>query len=227
MFATKGERAVYEADDLRAYLEAHYEPPVLCADEPAGVFAAGASAPADAPAPMDVPTWDDAPVSPSYSAAAAPAFEPCCPPCAAAPAPAPVPCHSSRAAAPRSCPAALDELLDDLDEGFSPTLLHLIDERGMTDAQAYRRANVSRQLFSKIRKDPGYRPAKQTVLAFAVALGLTPDGARDLLERAGFALSRSSRSDVIVEYFLTRGENDVMVVNQALYDYGEPLLGSA
>lgn len=120
----------------------------------------------------------------------------------------------------------LGELLGNLDASFSQTLLRLIDERGMTDAQAYRRANVSRQLFSKIRNDPAYRPSKQTVLAFAVALGLTLPETSDLLGRAGFALSHASASDVIVEYFIGQGCHDLFLINEALFAFDQPLLGA-
>lgn len=120
----------------------------------------------------------------------------------------------------------LDKLLGNLDASFSQTLLRLIDERGMTDAQAYRRANVSRQLFSKIRNDPAYRPSKQTVLAFAVALGLTLPETSDLLGRAGFALSHASASDVIVEYFIGQGCHDLFLINEALFAFDQPLLGA-
>ena len=118
----------------------------------------------------------------------------------------------------------LADLLDSLDAPFSTTLLALIDERGMTDAQVYKRANMSRQLFSKIRSDADYRPTKKTVLALAVALGLNLDETTTLLGRAGFALSTSSKSDVIVEYFITRGNYDIFEINEALYAFDQPIL---
>lgn len=126
------------------------------------------------------------------------------------------------AAAPRE----LDELLDDLDASFSETLLALIDERGLTDAQVYHRANLSRQLFSKIRGNRAYRPTKATAVALAVALELDLDQTQDLLGRAGLALSRSSRFDVIVRFFLERGIHDVFRMNEVLFAYDQPLLGS-
>ena len=101
-----------------------------------------------------------------------------------------------------------------------------LTERGMTDAQAYRKANVSRQLFSKIRGDRAYRPSKQTVLAFAVALELTLPETNDLLARAGFALSHASASDVIVEYFIGRGCHDLFLINEALFAFDQALLGA-
>lgn len=118
----------------------------------------------------------------------------------------------------------LKGFLDSLDAPFSSTLLALIDERGMTDAQVYKRANMSRQLFSKIRSDAAYRPTKKTALALAVALELSLDETNDLLSRAGFTLSHSSKADVIVEYFITRNKFDIFEINEALYAFDQPLL---
>lgn len=135
------------------------------------------------------------------------------------PAPAPAP----------GGPAAPDELaerLAHLDAPFSDALLALIDECGLTDAQVYRRANLSRQLFSKIRSKPDYRPSKPTAVALALALGLTLPQTQELLAHAGLTLSRSSKFDVIVEFYLARGVHDVMTVNEALFAFDQPLLGS-
>lgn len=114
--------------------------------------------------------------------------------------------------------------LDQLDEPFSTTLLELIDRKGMTDVQVYKRAHMSRQLFSRIRSDADYRPAKKTVLALAIALKLSLDETRILLERAGFALSHASKRDVIVEFFIRNGNYDLFAVNEALYEFDQPLL---
>ncbi len=119
----------------------------------------------------------------------------------------------------------LRRLLSNLDESFSTTLLRMIDKRGLKDSDVYKRANMSRQHFSKIRSNPAYQPKKQTVLALAVALELPLDQTRLLLERAGFALTHADKRDVIVEYFIREGIYDIYEINLALYAYDLPLLG--
>ena len=141
----------------------------------------------------------------------------------AAPAPAP------RKAAPKAASpfaSALEDRLKKLDEGFPQMLMRLIDEKGMKDSVCYRKANVDRKLFNKIKNTPGYTPKKSTVMAFCVALELDMRSCRELLSRAGYALSRSSIFDVIVEYYIGKGIYDVDVINQALFAYDQPLLGS-
>ena len=119
-----------------------------------------------------------------------------------------------------------DELLRRTDESFSDALFRLIDERGITDVQCYRKANVDRKLFSKIRSNPAYRPSKPTVCAFALALELPLPEARKLIEKAGFSLTRSSRFDIIVEFFLKKQFYDILQINEVLFEYDLPLLGS-
>ena len=121
-------------------------------------------------------------------------------------------------------PSSLDARLRMLDESFQQMLLRKIDERGMTDAECYKRARVDRKLFSKIRNDRQYRPSKPTAILFALALNLPVDEAREMLEKAGFAFSPSSVFDVIVEYYISRGVYDVDEINDALWSFDQPLL---
>lgn len=118
-----------------------------------------------------------------------------------------------------------DQLLRQTDEGFSGMLLRKIDERGMTDAQCYKKANVDRKLFSKIRSHPDYRPSKPTVFAFAVALELSLEETTEMLNKAGFALSHSSKFDIILEYFIQARNFNVFEINEVLFHYDMPLLG--
>jgi len=119
----------------------------------------------------------------------------------------------------------LDYFLENLDESFSLKLLQLIDATGKKDSDIYNLANIGRQHFSKIRCNNGYTPTKRTVLAFAVALKLDLDQTNDLLKRSGFALSRSFKFDVIVEFFITNRKYDIFEINEVLFHYDQPLLG--
>jgi len=108
---------------------------------------------------------------------------------------------------------------------FSESLLYLIDAKGMTDAETYKRSNIDRRLFSKIRTNATYAPSKSTVLALAIGLRLSVQDAQDLLARAGFAFSPCDTRDLIVRYFLEKGDHDIARVNAALYDFDQSLLG--
>ncbi len=119
----------------------------------------------------------------------------------------------------------LEARLRDADAGFSETLLKLIDKTGKKDSEIYTRANLSRQHFSKIRNNPGYRPTKPTALALAIALELDLKQTRDLIGRAGYALTKSSKFDLIVMYFIEQRHYDLNDINAALYEYDQSLLG--
>lgn len=118
------------------------------------------------------------------------------------------------------------QLINDLDAGFSETLLQLIDRTGKKDSEIYKKANVDRKLFSKIRNNMDYRPSKTTALAFAFALELDVEETKDFISRAGFALSHSSKFDVIVEYFLVNGNYNVFELNEVLFAFDQPLIGA-
>ena len=110
-------------------------------------------------------------------------------------------------------------------ESYQECLLRLIDERSLKDSQVYKRANIDRKLFSKIRCNPSYTPGRRTAIALAIALELNMDEMTDLLRRAGIALSPGSKFDLIIRYCVENRIYDTMKINAILFDYDQPLLG--
>ena len=138
----------------------------------------------------------------------------------------------SNAMAPKAAPIesikelSLVDSLKAADAGFSETLLKMIDATGKKDSEIYKKACISKQHFSKIRNNPNYQPTKQTAIAFALALELDLEQTIDLIGRAGFTLSKSSKFDLIIRYFIEHKEYNVVAINVALYEFDQSLLGS-
>lgn len=121
---------------------------------------------------------------------------------------------------------SLADRIENLDKTFQEHLFMLIDRRGLTDPEVYKKANIDRKLFSKIRNNIDYAPSKRTAVALAIALELSLDETKDLLMKAGYALSPSSTFDKIIEYCIEEGEYDVHTINIYLFDFDQPILGA-
>ena len=154
---------------------------------------------------------------------AAPRREEVCDACAPQ---AEMPCPTMAAPGRPARASSLQEMLKQADAGFSETLLNKIDVTGKKDSEIYKRAGLTKQHFSKIRNNPDYRPTKPTAIALALALELDLDQTKDLIGRAGYALTNSSKFDLIVRYFIENRIFDVTEINIALYEFDQPLLGA-
>ena len=136
------------------------------------------------------------------------------------------PVGKAAAASPRKPKkASLEDVVNNLGETFQTRLLRMIDERGMSDPEVYKRANVDRKLFSKIRCNEDYIPKKKTIVALAIALRLNMDDTKDLLASAGLMLTNNSKADVIVSFCIENGIYDIFEVNALLFKFNQPILG--
>ena len=120
---------------------------------------------------------------------------------------------------------SLDEILESAEDTFQQRLFRLIDERGLDEVSVYKKANIDRKLFSRIRSKQDYKPQKKTAVAFAIALELDMPAMLDLLSRAGIAFSPGNKFDLIIAYFVNNNNYDIFEINAALFKYGQPILG--
>ena len=127
----------------------------------------------------------------------------------------------------RTANESLKEYVKQMDRSFQEMLFDLIDKSGMTDVECYKKANVDKRTFSKIKSNKNYRPSKQTAVAFAISLQLDLDAAQELLATAGMTLSKSNVFDQIIRYFIQNGIYDVFEINEALFEFDQKLLGAS
>ena len=120
---------------------------------------------------------------------------------------------------------SLEDVIKNLESSFTEELFAIIDEKGLTDPMVYKRANLDRKHFSKIRNNKNYKPSKNTALALAIALELNLDETKDFIGKAGYALTHSSKMDLIVEFFIKNGDYDIFKINEVLFAFDQPLLG--
>ena len=121
---------------------------------------------------------------------------------------------------------SLEDMLKQADAGFTETLLNLIDKTGKKDSEIYKKANISKQHFSKIRNNPNYKPTKPTAIALAIALELNLEETKDFIGRAGYALTNSSKFDLIIRFFIEQRNFNIVEINIALYEFDQVLLGA-
>ena len=129
------------------------------------------------------------------------------------------------ALAPTVAPRKLEDLMKEIDETFSEALIRLIDQKGLKDPEVYKKANIDRKFFNKIKNNKNYKPSKSTCVAFAIALELNLDETRDLIGKAGYALTHSSKFDIIIEYFILEGNYNTFEINEVLFTFEQPLIG--
>ena len=127
--------------------------------------------------------------------------------------------------APTAAPRRLEDLMKEIDETFSEALIRLIDQKGLKDPDVYKKANIDRKFFNKIKNNKNYKPSKSTCVAFAIALELNLDETRDLIGKAGYALTHSSKFDIIIEYFILEGNYNTFEINEVLFTFEQPLIG--
>ncbi len=134
-------------------------------------------------------------------------------------------CFKEKLECPKKLDVSLIDMLANIDDNFAVTLLKLIDLKGITDVECYKKANVSKQTWYKIMNEKDYKPSKNTVISFAIALELSLEETKHLLSTVGFTLSKSSKFDIIIEYFLLNEEYNIFTINETLFKFDQVCLG--